>query len=387
MSKIEEANAHIRQAEKSLKTGLLKWRPDFDVAADEYTHAATCFRVIKNYEECKECLLKAADCYKQNRSWFHAAKNMESVILVLKEMNKLDELPRLAHSACSLYQQHGSPESGASVLDKAGKILEQKEPEKAMELYKRAADICMGEDSPRQAAEYMSKVARFLVRLGKYDEAADAIRREINMHQEIDHQPSIGRLAVALVLVQLARGDQVAAEKAFKEWGNYCDVPEIQTLQTLLEAYDYEDADGARAALNSPFIKHMDTEYAKLARGLPLPQQEYTVSPAGVRPNAAPSYVSPNVKSTVEADVNREVLTLAALTGKANISEKPAKTEESQPEPNPEDMQSQSVPEQSHFKAKSEESQLEPLNTSPSAAATSVPSREEEDDDYEGGLC
>lgn len=38
----------------------------------------------------------------------------------------------------------------------------------------------------------------------------------------------MGRLTVALVLVQLARGDTVAAEKAFKEWGNCCDAPEVR---------------------------------------------------------------------------------------------------------------------------------------------------------------
>lgn len=73
----------------------------------------------------------------------------------------------------------------------------------------------------------MSKAARILVKLKMYDQATDAIRREMGMHQQIDHTPSIGRLTVALVLVQLARGDQVAAEKAFKEWGNCCDVPEV----------------------------------------------------------------------------------------------------------------------------------------------------------------
>lgn len=45
----------------------------------------------------------------------------------------------------------------------------------------------------------------------------------------------IGRLAVALVLVQLAREDSVAAEKAFKEWGNCCDQNEVQTLEMLLQ--------------------------------------------------------------------------------------------------------------------------------------------------------
>ncbi|XP_043286153.1 gamma-soluble NSF attachment protein-like isoform X2 [Venturia canescens] len=280
MSKIEEGNAHIRQAEKSLKTTLLKWRPDFEVAADEYTHAATCFRIAKSYKQCKDALLKAADCYKQNRSWFHAAKNLEQVLLICRDTGDMAEIPKLAHSSCSLYQQHGSPESGATVLDKAGKMIESTDPEGALPLFQRAAEIVMGEDSPRQAAEYMSKVARIMVKLKMYDQAADAIRREIGMHQAIEHAPSVGRLAVVLVLVQLARGDQVAAEKAFKEWGNYCEVAEIQTLEMLLQAYDNEDANMARTALNSPFIKHMDVEYAKLARGLPLPTtQEYAIPP------------------------------------------------------------------------------------------------------------
>lgn len=76
----------------------------------------------------------------------------------------------------------------------------------------------------------------------------------------------------------------------------------------LLQAYDNEDADAAKAALNSPFIKHMDVEYAKLARGLPLPQQEYALPPPGVRANAAESYTSPNAtklikETTSEAEV------------------------------------------------------------------------------------
>lgn len=78
----------------------------------------------------------------------------------------------------------------------------------------------------------------------------------------------------------------------------------------LLQAYDNEDANAARTALNNPFIKHMDIEYAKLARCLPLPQQEYAVPPAGVRPNAAPPYVSTStdqsttIQETVQAEVN-----------------------------------------------------------------------------------
>jgi len=71
-----------------------------------------------------------------------------------------------------------------------------------------------------------------MVKLGMYDQATDAIRREIGFHQQSENNGAIGRLAVALVLVQLARGDTVAAEKAFKEWGNCCEPEEVKTFAT-----------------------------------------------------------------------------------------------------------------------------------------------------------
>lgn len=44
----------------------------------------------------------------------------------------------------------------------------------------------------------------------------DSLRREIGFHQEAGNIGAVGRLTVAIVLVQLARGDAVAAEKAYK---------------------------------------------------------------------------------------------------------------------------------------------------------------------------
>lgn len=127
-----------------------------------------------------------------------------------------------------------------------------------------------------------------------FDQAADAIRREIGLHQQHENYGAIGRLAVALVLVQLAREDNVAAEKAFKEWGNCCDVQEVQTLESLLQAYDDEDPELAQRALMSPFIRHMDVEYARLSRELKLPKGMVAAPKAPIIENAAASYVSPS---------------------------------------------------------------------------------------------
>lgn len=52
--------------------------------------------------------------------------------------------------------------------------------------------------------------------LPRFDEAMDSIRREIGFHQEAGNIGQIGRLCVVGVLIQLARGDVVAAEKVYK---------------------------------------------------------------------------------------------------------------------------------------------------------------------------
>lgn len=78
----------------------------------------------------------------------------------------------------------------------------------------------------------------------------------------------------------------------------FVQMKQVQTLEQLLQGFDEEDAEMAASALNSPFIKHMDVEYARLARDLPLPKGLAPISKASVIENAAPSYISPNAKQS-----------------------------------------------------------------------------------------
>lgn len=65
------------------------------------------------------------------------------MILILKEQNNLIEIENLAHRACRLYQQQGSPEAAATALDKAAKIIESQLPESALNLYQHAIEVVM----------------------------------------------------------------------------------------------------------------------------------------------------------------------------------------------------------------------------------------------------
>lgn len=113
-----------------------------------YYILAMCFKNARDYEQCYVCLHKSSECHRQNRSLFHAAKNLDQAMLVCKEMNNFSEIRQLAEKACHMFQQHGSPESGASSLDKAAKILEPNYPTEALSLYQHALEVSMVRLSP-----------------------------------------------------------------------------------------------------------------------------------------------------------------------------------------------------------------------------------------------
>uniref|UniRef100_A0A6A7FYK2 Gamma-soluble NSF attachment protein n=1 Tax=Hirondellea gigas TaxID=1518452 RepID=A0A6A7FYK2_9CRUS len=269
--KVEEALANIREAEKSLKTGLLKWNPDFDEAADYYNKAAMCYKTARQHQQCVQCFIKASDNYKICKSLFSAAKALEHASVISKEMGEFDMVAQLAERACKLYRDNGTVDTAATMLDRAAKIIEGTRPQRAVDLYKQAVDIALCEGQPRRAADYQTKLCRLYVRMQMYNEAASAIRTNMTFFRDGDYDAPIGRECVALVLVQIARGDHVAGEKAFKEWGHYCAPEEVGTLTQLLEAYDEQDGDAARRCLKSPFIRSMDVEYSKLARDMQTP--------------------------------------------------------------------------------------------------------------------
>lgn len=65
---------------------------------------------------------------------------------------------------------------------------------------------------------------------------------------------------------------------------------------SVWQAYDDEDWEAVQHALSSPFIKHMDVDYARLAMAVPLPEGIKNIPKAAksaVVSNAHQAYTSP----------------------------------------------------------------------------------------------
>jgi hypothetical protein len=74
-----------------------------------------------------------------------------------------------------------------------------------------------------------------------------------------------------LILVHLAREDSVAASKAYNTFGGYCDPDLSIAMHALLNAYEEEDPEEAKAVLNKPCIKDLDIEFTRMLKKIKLP--------------------------------------------------------------------------------------------------------------------
>ncbi|KAB0406326.1 hypothetical protein E2I00_007712 [Balaenoptera physalus] len=254
--KINEGLEHLAKAEKYLKTGFLKWKPDYDSAASEYGKAGRC-----------DWSPVPAVCNLEAGCLFHAAKAYEQAGMMLKEMQKLPEAVQLIEKASMMYLENGTPDTAAMALERAGKLIENVDPEKAVQLYQQTANVFENEERLRQAVELLGKASRLLVRGRRFDEAALSIQKEKNIYKEIENYPTCYKKTIAQVLVHLHRNDYVAAERCVRE--SYSE--DCTALEQLLEGYDQQDQDQVAEVCNSPLFKYMDNDYAKLGLSLLVP--------------------------------------------------------------------------------------------------------------------
>ncbi|XP_062411301.1 N-ethylmaleimide-sensitive factor attachment protein, gamma b [Sardina pilchardus] len=287
--KINEAHEHIAKAEKCLKTSMTKWKPDFDSAATEYSKAAVAFKNAKQFEQAKDAYLKEAEYHTENKALFHAAKAYEQAGMMLKDMKRMPEAIQLIEKACVMYVENGTAGTAGIALDRAGKLMEPMDLEKAVDLYQKAAYVFETEDRLRQASEMLGKASRLLVRLRKLDDAAVSLQKEKNMYRDIENYPTCFKKTTAQVLIHLHRADFVAADKCVREsysLPGYNTSEDCVAMETLLQGYDEQDEDQVYRVCNSPLLKYMDNDYAKLAVSLKVPgggggKKKKTAAPQG----------------------------------------------------------------------------------------------------------
>lgn len=265
--RVNEANKFMENGHKFMKTGLLKWTPDHDNAANQYAQAAMAYKGAGIHQKAIEANDLAIKCYLNSQnSAFQAAKCMEQAALSYKEIGDFQSVSRYYMRAIDVYRTIGELDTAISVMERAAKSVAEKLPTMAADIYIQASETSVIQDRYRQAAEFCNKAAILYIKAKNYQKAANIAREEINCYAQVNDTRTCNRTAIGLILIYLTDNNIIGANEVLKTCK--MDDDAYFLAQNLTQGYDKKDAKRLNTTLNNTYFKHLDTEYAKLAREL-----------------------------------------------------------------------------------------------------------------------
>lgn len=274
-AKLREARDHLKEAEKCMKTGIFKWKPDFEGAALELGKAAISFKNAKSLSDAADCYLRLSEVEQQHGSIFQAAKALEASAMLQKELGEWTKAADLIDRASTLYMEHGTGDTAIITLSRGAKMIESTLPENAIKLYAKACHMADVQDRPKDSADNIGKAGRILLKLKKLDEAAEYVTKELDFLSKTEHAGTLYKLVMGLVLIHLHREDYVAANQALSRaagaYPGFYESEEAGQISQLLKAYDEGDQDKALQIARGPLFAFMENEFTKLARDLKVP--------------------------------------------------------------------------------------------------------------------
>ena len=74
----------------SLKTTMFKWKPDWELASEEFDKAGKQFSLAKNHAKAIESFKLASNAHKQYDQLYHAAQSLEHAANAAKDAKMTD---------------------------------------------------------------------------------------------------------------------------------------------------------------------------------------------------------------------------------------------------------------------------------------------------------
>jgi len=266
-------------AAKHLKTGMLKWKPDWDMAGAEYEKAAIAFRVAKATPQAIGAFVKASEANQKMASLFAASKHLESAAFLAKDLKQVAYAADLYEKASQLHNEDGRVDTAAEALTKAARTVEAEDAQRGAALMGSACDLFEHADDLTEvqvlaSLETYKAAVAYLLRAKRYAHAASLLRRQARVHACVDQPHGVARCEFSCVIVLLAANDYESAaqgcEEAQARGDGFGGNDEAFTAVELLDAYAQQSAEALSACLAQQVFTYLDNQVTLLAKTLTL---------------------------------------------------------------------------------------------------------------------
>lgn len=258
-----KAREHVKAGEKALETSVfkLRLRPDYFMAATEFTEAAQCYQVIKNSEEARKCFMRAAEYRLKENDHLSAARCFE-------QAGAYDK-------ASDCYVINGGIEQAVrSLMRKAAASSDMEIQyqcfDKALELYAQDQTDFKGILASDIYKQYIPKLVS-QANWSRYFEVSRMYRDNLI---QLEQYPFVHKELLGNVVVNLAaKKDIVGAERVLSNSDNlsiegFVHSQEFAIADDLINAVKDNDEDLLKRTLAKPVLSYLNVELVKLAKSI-----------------------------------------------------------------------------------------------------------------------
>ncbi|CAF1292067.1 unnamed protein product [Rotaria sordida] len=269
-AKIKEAEEHIRQGEKYMKTSFLKRKPDLDSAIDEFDKACTCYRVAEKYDQCRDLSLRLAELQIQKGTPFFAGKSYEQAAQMTLQLQDLPTAAKYYDRAGQLYAEGGYRDSGAILYERCAPQFQQIDRSISIDFYLKAARLAEQEEKSYQAADLYEKAAMQAIRMGNFPQTTELLETTTNILTKLERYDRINRVILYRILLKLFNEDSVAGRNIFDQacqnYPSFDQWEERNHIELLLDAFDQDDKDLISQRCQSPYFMAIEPEFVRLIK-------------------------------------------------------------------------------------------------------------------------
>ncbi|CAF1399738.1 unnamed protein product, partial [Didymodactylos carnosus] len=306
--KIKEAEEHVRQADKYLKTSLTKWKPDLDSAINELEKATTCYRVADAYDKCLEISLRNSELQLKKGSTFFAAKSYEQAATCAQQLNDLTQAAKYFDKAGQLLSE-GQRDSAAILYERSAPIFQNFDRSIAIDFYAKGARIAEVDDKTHQASDLYEKAALQSIRVQpqNFPQTSELLEKCSDILAKMERYDRLNRVLLYRILIKLFMDDFVAAKNLFdhfyQEYPTFAEWEETQNIHTLIESFEQDDPDSISQNCQIPFFMAIDNEFVRLLKKWIIPKAKLQDGAAVTSSNSGGDHFRTSQTTTTTSSV------------------------------------------------------------------------------------
>ena len=279
----KQATKLMKSGESSLKTGIFKWKPNYDEALMKFMEASSLFENCQDYVNALKCYEKLALCYEKTEELSGAAEAYEKMgMIYLKYQKDPKRALDLFNKSSSMYKINGNELKAQEILKRLGRrCFEIDFEDLGAEIYKEIINDLFDDISYGTGAEIIPVYQDYLIKKEKYAEAISIYERHIKYLTSVKkYNHIVARCWLGIISIHIVLGEYYIADEKLSVFSGTinsvktCD--EYSAALSLIDAIQRGDNDGYIKILRRPIFTQIEMELVKKLKKFKVPNPEET---------------------------------------------------------------------------------------------------------------